>query len=478
LTWPVIGPALKWRHARTALQLVLLAAAIVLVAHGLFGPQLAPANLSTVLTWVHYRGLLIVALLAAGNLFCTGCPFVLVRDAARRLHAPAARWPRWLRRKWPAIALFVAVLFVYELFDLWALPRATAWLVLGYFGAALAIDVVFTGASFCKYVCPVGQFNFLASTLSPLEIRPRRLDTCRACQTADCIKGRPAPASSAAVVDAPAAPLRVLQRGCELHLFVPAKVGNLDCTLCLDCVRACPHDNVALATRTPGIELADPGRRSGIGRLSQRWDMAVLTVVFVFGALINAFGMIQPGRVAAQWLGQQLSIEAEGAVLALLFAGGLVAVPAVLLGSAAWWSAAASGTTARRQLGAFVYALLPVGGGVWAAHYGFHFLTGLWTVVPVAQSATLDLAGRAVLGGPYWTWVGLQPGTVFPFQVGLIALGAVGSIAVAWLVAERESPARTVAVVLPWAAVAMLVAAAGLWMLGQPMDMRAVGAFG
>jgi hypothetical protein len=52
------------------------------VLHGLFGPQIAPRNLATVLTWVHYRGLPVVALLAAGNLFCTGCPFILVRDAA------------------------------------------------------------------------------------------------------------------------------------------------------------------------------------------------------------------------------------------------------------------------------------------------------------------------------------------------------------------------------------------------------------
>ena len=106
------------------------------------------------LTWVHYRGLLIVALLAAGNLFCTGCPFVLVRDTARRLHAPTARWPRWLRRKWPALVLFVAVLFVYELFDLWALPRATAWLVLGYFGAALAIDLTFAGGQLLQVRLP------------------------------------------------------------------------------------------------------------------------------------------------------------------------------------------------------------------------------------------------------------------------------------------------------------------------------------
>src|SRR5205085_10915161 len=108
-------------------------------------------------------------------------------------------------------ALFAAVLFVYELFDLWALPRGTAYLVLAYFAAALAIDLVFSGATFCKYLCPIGQFNFVASTMSPLELRVRDESTCRSCRTVDCIKGHAAPA---------------VQRGCELALFLPLKVGN------------------------------------------------------------------------------------------------------------------------------------------------------------------------------------------------------------------------------------------------------------
>ena len=47
-------------------------------------------------------------------------------------------------------------------------------------------------------------------------------------------------------------PSIVLQRGCELALFQPRKIGNLDCTFCLDCVHACPHDNVGIGCRVPG----------------------------------------------------------------------------------------------------------------------------------------------------------------------------------------------------------------------------------
>jgi len=96
----------------------------------------------------------------------------------------------------------------------------------------------------------------------------------------------------------------------------------------------------------------------------------------------------------------------------------------------------------------------------------------------VLQSAVLDAFGRAWIGGPYWMWVGMQPGSVYPVQIGVIALGAIGSVAVASLVAEREVPSHPSGAAAPWAVVAMVLAAFGMWMLGQPMDMRAVGAFG
>jgi hypothetical protein len=40
--------------------------------------------------------------------------------------------------------------------------------------------------------------------------------------------------------------------------------------------------------------LWDDPRRSGIGRFSQRWDLAALVIVLTFGAYLNAFGMISP----------------------------------------------------------------------------------------------------------------------------------------------------------------------------------------
>ena len=446
------------------MQVPLLLVAAAMIAHGFWGPQLAPRNLATVLTWVHYRGVLVTVLLGAGNLFCMACPFMLPRELARRLFRPRWRWPRRLRSKWLAIALLVLVLFAYELFSLWSSPWWTAALILGYFVAALAVDGVFEKASFCKWVCPIGQFNFVASTLSPLEVAVKDQDVCLGCKTHDCIAGTRDPQRRQVVV----------QRGCELELFQPRKVGNLDCTFCLDCVYACPHENVALTTRLPAAELWDDGRRSGIGWLSQRRDMAALVLAFTFGGLVNAFGMVSPVYAVEEWLGARLGTQRPAATLGALFLLLLVVEPVLLLGAASWMTRRWGGVRGPLLAVAtrFAYGLVPLGFGIWVAHYAFHLLTGLWTFIPVTQSALADV-GWPVLGEPAWRAGGLAPGLVQPLQVGLLCLGLLGSWLVAWRIAGRESPARSTAAFLPWAGLALVLCAAAVWLLSQPMEMRA-----
>ena len=95
-------------------------------------------------------------------------------------------------------------------------------------------------------------------------------------------------------------------RGCELDLFIPEKRGNLDCTLCLDCVRACPHDNVGLLAVAPAAELATDPPRSSLRRLSERPDIAALALVCVFGAFANAAGMLEPVLAAEDALARRL----------------------------------------------------------------------------------------------------------------------------------------------------------------------------
>jgi ferredoxin len=460
---PVVGKFLGLRHARTLLQIPLFIISVAMVLHGLFGPTLAPKNLATTLSWVHFRGALVLILLLAGNFFCLACPLMLPRNLARRLFQPRLNWPRPLRNKWLSLSLFILMLFAYELFDLWSSPWWTAWLIVAYFLGALVIDSVFKHASFCKFVCPIGQFNFVASTLSPLEVKVRELDVCSTCRTKDCIRGRRDQTPT----------LKVIQRGCELALFQPMKVGNMDCTFCLDCVQACPHDNVGIITRVPSSELMIDPVRSGIGRLSRRGDLAALTVIFTFGALLNTFGMVSPVYALQTWLAAVLRINYEAPILGLLFVLFLVVEPVLLLGLAGWltqrWGR--SREALLQLIVRYAYGLAPLGFGIWLAHYSFHFLTGLYTFIPVTQSALASI-GLPILGEPHWGLGGLSDRVVYPLELGFLGLGLLGSLLVIYRLSEQDSSPHPIRVFTIWASLCILLWIAALWLLNQPMEMR------
>jgi polyferredoxin len=451
---PLLGRFLKWRHARLCLQLPLLLVAVAVVHDGLSGPAVGPMNLAGVLPWVHWRGLLILGLLVAGNVFCLACPFMLPRAIARRFLPRGRAWPRWLRGKWLAIILLALFLWAYEAFSLWESPWWTAWIVLAYFIAALVVDGLFRGAAFCKYVCPIGQFNFVQSLASPLEVKARDPAVCVSCRTKDCIRGRDG------------------IPGCELHLFVPRKAGNMDCTACLDCVHACPHDNIGLVSVSPAADLWHDPHRSGVGRFGKRPDVAALVLLLVFGAFANAAGMVAPVVEWQQWLDAPRLLT-----ITLFYLVTLVALPLLAAGTAAaltrWWSQETAGLL---EVGTrYTYALLPLGFAMWLSHYSFHFLSSYDAAVPVAQRFAADTGGVS-LGEPQWVAACCRPvGTwLLRLEVLFLDVGLLLSLYTTYRIAKSRSSRLSLVLkaLAPWALLILLLFAVGVWIVFQPMQMR------
>jgi hypothetical protein len=250
----------------------------------------------------------------------------------------------------------------------------------------------------------------------------------------------------------------------------------MDCTFCLDCVHACPHDNVGILTRLPASELLTDPIRSGIGRFSRRGDLAALVTVFTFGALLNAFAMVSPIYALEVWLSKSvLHTNHEAPVLGVVFGAFLLLEPALLLGGAAWFTRVLRGSTQRLLPLAvrYSYALVPLGVGIWLAHYGFHFLTGLLTVVPLIQNLAATF-GREFLGKPAWALTGLPVNVVQPLELGFLLLGLAGSLLVSYRLAEEDSPDSPARAFTPWAVVCVLLWAAAVWVMLQPMEMRGV----
>ena len=416
LQLPLIGYVLRARYGRMALQSVAFVAAVLVIADGFLGHTMGAMNLAGVLPWTYVRAFGVIALLVLGNIFCLSCPFMLPREFGHRLGLARFKWPRWLRSKWIAIVLMILFFWSYEAFAIWDHPQRTAWLLVAYFGAAFLVDTFFRGASFCKYVCPLGQFNFAGSLLSPFSLQARNQATCQSCTTHDCIAGN------------------AQQRGCELQLYMPQKAGNMDCTLCMDCVKACPHDNIGLFAVAPAPA-------------SPRIDIAALALVVVIAAFANAWWMVATGGKYA-------------ALLAILAVVPLLAV----------------GVRFKRDLFCrFSLALLPLGLGMWAAHLLFHLFTAWTSLGPVLHQAAADFHWH-FLSPPQW---GMQlpllsAHSVLSLQLLLLDAGLLFTLYLGWRRALEWAtrPGRAILLLLPWATMVAAGYAAGVWILLQPMQMR------
>ena len=478
LRLPGLRRFLRWRYARLTFQLPLLLLAVFVVIDGFTGDQLAPRNVATTSIWLHYRGLVVVALALVGNAFCAACPLLLTRGLTRRLERFLPRklaWPRVLKNKFLVIALLLGFFLSYEVFDLWASPWLTAWLVVGYFAGVLLIDTLFPAGTFCRYVCPLGNFNFAFATASPTQIAAVDPDVCSSCRDKPCLHGRESYVElTQAKGEAAFIPLSEIQHangqgffpGCETDLMVPTITSNMDCTFCMNCVRACPYDNVALTTRVPGLEWtrAPWAKRGGLA-------VILLGVLLTFWGLLNAVAMIGPYYRGAEWLATTLGTRSEALLLVVIF--GAVTLLGLALTTAMGLLADRLGgvkSTPKAALLRWGYVLLPLGFGFWAAHYLFHFLTGALSIVPVLQHF-LEFRGFAV--DPNWRLARLVPTRwLFPIGAGFVSVYSLLAVWVAFRIALRDFGRRGVLALWPPLIFILVFAAFSVWVLSQPMEMR------
>jgi hypothetical protein len=364
-----------------------------------------------------------------------------------------------LRNKWLAAAMLTLFLWTYEAFALWDSPWLTAWIAVGYFVGALVIDSFFRGAAFCKYVCPIGQFNFVQSLVSPMEVKTRDSDVCLSCRTKECIRGNDA------------------LPGCEMNLYLPRKAGNLDCTFCLDCIHVCPHENIGILAVVPGHDLENVAHHSGIGRLGHRPDLAALILLLAFGSFANAAGMVAPVVDWQSRLSELLGSRSLLVMTTLFYVMALVLVPLITVAAATVVSRRWGGLklTPLKLATRFSYSLVPLGFGMWLSHYGFHFMTSYNAVIPSAQRLLAGL-GFAFLGVPEWACACCGPVMDWLPRLEIVCLdvGLLFTLHSAYRISLGLSSrtSRAFAAFLPWAFLSLFLFLVGIWIVLQPMQMR------
>jgi Fe-S-cluster-containing hydrogenase component 2 len=379
----------------------------------------------------------------------------------------------------------LVLFFLYEWLDIWASPALTVWLIVAYFVASFVLEASFGESPFCKYVCPLGTFNFVYSTVSPTQITSKNLDICRQCVGKECVNGSYSPTPVIRLDEIKGGDAQIVHNaqgtaGCGTQLFVPQIQSNLDCMMCLDCVRACPHDNVALMVRAPWRELLNPDA------WQKRWDIAFMVVSLTFFAVVNAFGMIPPvydlmqtmattlGLVQAGWSNEAI----EAVELVIIFVTGGLLLPGVALVGGAWLSRLLARSQQKHSLRhvatGFAPAFVPLGLGVWFGHYGFHFLVGALSIIPVFQTFLIDHSIYLLGTSPNWDLARLIPDNSLIALIQVVALigGFFGSLFVAQRIALRLYRRDAPLGLLPWALVLLALMLATIAIFSQPMEMR------
>jgi len=471
---PLLGRLLRARNGRLMLQVASFVLMLAVLVHGFKGTDVSALNLAGGFVWMLLRPLLFLLILGLLNVFCMACPFTLPRELARMFYTPKRQWPRILRNKWIAVALTLLFFWIYLECDLWNWPSATAWLLIGYTASALLVDTFFAGASFCKYVCPLGQFNFLTSLAAPFSLGVREHATCTSCAGKDCVRGN------------------TQQRGCELKLYLPQKIGNMDCTLCMDCVKACPHDNLQLVTISPLRELVDDPARSSVRRFSQRADLALLALLFTLFSLWNAAAMTAPVLTAATHLRQQFPLLGRQPITLLLFLALVVLAVGFVWIFSRVLQLLTPRTTLKTLFSRLAVGLLPFGLATWIAHLLFHLTTSAANLLPAIDQFSSDMgAGRLfhwLTAATTATPALCAPGMVMlasggggtnlmSLQFWILDAGALGALYLLWwsLRPLADAPGRRVALWLCASCVVALSYGMALWIFTQPMLMPGAG---
>ena len=337
-----LRPWLESPWPQFLVRAVALAGFVFAIIAGIAGSRVGSHNFAIIFVWIAWWTALKLGFIPlGGRSWCSVCPIPLPGDWLQKGGILSRgkglglnrRWPKKLRGTWLQSGAFLLI----GIFSAVTLtnPRVTAWVLAALFALAIGLSLFFEKRAFCNYICPIGGFTGIYAKTAPVEVRALDKSICAAHRPKTCYQV------------------------CPWGVYPVALVDSAACGLCLECLRACPSDNLALNIRPWGEDLlsARPGRKL---------DEAFFASVMLGSAL--TFAAVFTG----QWGALKNAAYAIGSLEWAHYALGFFALNLVLLPGAfslaVWFSRGSQRKFSLRQaIASQAQALLPLGLSAWVA---------------------------------------------------------------------------------------------------------------
>jgi len=433
---PLVMRTVKSRYPQLAVFVVMLVGYIFAILAGLVGTPVGSHNFSIVFVWIAWWAILIlVAVPLFGRGWCAVCPIPLPGEWLQRgaVLAPPDKKPRWLNRRWPRafrnIWLQNASFLLLALFSsvLLTTPYITSIVLAAMLFAAIGLSMVFERRSFCRYLCPVGGFIGIYSQTAPIELRIKDKQVCAQCVGKPCYSG-----SSAGY-------------GCPWDVFPGGLTKNTYCGLCMECIRTCPHDNIAINARPFSADLAKPSTR--IDEAFKAFIMLGAAMIYA-GVLLGPWGMLKD---AAYNVGSSAWMVYAIILLSFIF----IVLPGLFsLGLLP----ARSSLPFKQRFAALSTALIPLGLMFWVA-FSLSFVLTNASYILASLSDPLGL-GWNLFGTANFPWQPMLTSILAPAQTLALVGGLIWSAHAAQKAANEVRSSAVPVIVFCFLATAFM-----LWLL-------------
>jgi hypothetical protein len=390
---------LRSRWPQFLLRAVTLAGFIFTILAGLLGSVVGSHNFAIIFVWIAWwTALKLIFIPFGGRSWCSICPIPMPGEWLQRggILQPGKSlgagkgWPKVLRGSWLQAGGFLLI----GLFSAVTLTSAkvTAVVLLSIILLALVLSLVFEKRSFCNYLCPIGGFTGLYAQAGPLEVRIKNIAVCASHTEKTCYDN------------------------CLWGQYPVTLKSSAACGLCMECLRVCPKNNIAVNLRPWGSDLGP--------QTKLHLDESFLGLVMLASALIDSAVFLGP------WGQLKLAAYSIGSEPWLLFAGSFLGIALGVLPGlyflAVWSGQKLAGTkiALRQALAQQGQALIPLGLLAWIAFTISFAFTKFAYVLPVLSDPFGW--GWNLFGTAGTAWIGENTTFSLYLQVMLLAIGLPG----------------------------------------------------